>query len=126
MKILIESRYIDKYLKSWNMTESMLIDIIYNDLLENNKALQVSTDNSFLSGNELQENVEDIKYFIKSKILPVLYKKLYSDDTVDPRNYQELLKYNTIYKQKIKELESKYEKYLDAQNIVWKETVESL
>lgn len=126
MRIIVESRSIKKYLDSWNMTQKMLVNIIFEDIISNSRILQVAIDNDFLDGKELQYNVDSIKSFIETELLPIFYKKVETDNSIDPRNYQEVLKNNTPYKQAIDKLEDKYEKYLDEQSDVWREAVESL
>lgn len=126
MRIIVESRSIKKYLDSWNMTQKMLVNIIFEDIISNSRILQVAIDNDFLDGKELQYNVDSIKSFIETELLPIFYKKVETDNSIDPRNYQEVLKNNTPYKQVIDKLEDKYEKYLDEQSDVWREAVESL
>ena len=126
MKIIIESRSIKKYLDSWNLSQKMFINIIFEDIINNSRILQIAIDNDFLDGRELQYNVDNIKSFIEKDILPIFYKKAEVDNSIDPRNYQDVLKNNTTYKQTIKQLEDEYEKYLDTQSDVWREAVESL
>ena len=126
MRIIVESRSIKKYLDSWNMTQKMLVNIIFEDIISNSRILQVAIDNDFLDGKELQYNVDSIKSFIETELLPIFYKRVETDNSIDPRNYQEVLKNNTPYKQAIDKLENKYEKYLDEQSDVWREAVESL
>lgn len=126
MKIIIESRSIKKYLDSWNLSQKMFINIIFEDIINNSRILQIAIDNDFLDGRELQYNVDNIKSFIEKDILPIFYKKAEADNSIDPRNYQDVLKNNTTYKQTIKQLEDEYEKYLDTQSDVWREAVESL
>ena len=126
MKIIIESRSIKKYLDSWNLSQKMFINIIFEDIINNSRILQIAIDNDFLDGRELQYNVDNIKSFIEKDILPIFYKKAEVDNSIDPRNYQDVLKNNTTYKQIIKQLEDEYEKYLDTQSDVWREAVESL
>ena len=126
MKIIVESRSIKKYLDSWNITQKMFVNIMFEDIISNSRILQVAIDNDFLDGRELQYNVDSIKSFIEKELLPMFYKKAEADNSIDPRNYQEVLKNNTVYKQAINQLENKYEKYLDEQSDVWREAVESL
>ena len=126
MKIIIESRSIKKYLDSWNLSQKMFINIIFEDIINNSRILQIAIDNDFLDGRELQYNVDNIKSFIEKDILPIFYKKAEADNSIDPRNYQDVLNNNTTYKQTIKQLEDEYEKYLDTQSDVWREAVESL
>lgn len=126
MKIIVESRSIKKYLDSWNITQKMFVNIMFEDIISNSRILQLAIDNDFLDGRELQYNVDSIKSFIEKELLPMFYKKAEADNSIDPRNYQEVLKNNTVYKQAINQLENKYEKYLDEQSDVWREAVESL
>lgn len=115
MRIYIEHRNINQLLHSWSITESTLVDLIYIDIVEDdkhNKAINIAVDNDISSADEIAGNISYIKDSIKSELLPEIYKYYNRHEDEDIRNYDKVISQSDAYKNLLRKLNHKFKLYL--------------